>query len=1527
MRVFLTNPKKMIFISKTLMVIVLGIDYLVDNNSYAIIPLFSFFFGAIVFYSLFIENIFISKKNFSQLFNYYMSMIYMLSGLFVLFGHIMKKKERNNYFFIFILINIIMFLILYFWVFRIKIINFKDDTQFLNEFEIYLHTINLLESIDKKSNDREIIMNYLQYESYHFNHFNKDFNDENRKYNFYLIIEKILKKRMVIYKNSILLKLIHFMILKNYLKNNKSAYLLLYHLYYDIDNKIISANFSLYFFIFKLKKSIEDDSIEFNLNKNNISIRYQINTFMDLISEVAEKYYSFWNLLLSSTQKKEIKQINQIGRKIHKLIQQIDSKFKEIENIKHNSKIFLLYGYYLRDILNDKDKAEKYLNEEFIPTIQEKPKYNNKNDYIESHNLQFMIISFKKHSLVFERITKDICIQLGYFPEELIGKNINIIFPELLKQEYEIEFKKNLQNLSFKKEKKEFYFKTKAKFLSIFPMNISLNFDEEHNYYLLCELIIDEFGILNTKTKNSVCHIITDTNCYINLFSANAILLLEFNSKFISSTIDLTSFINGFEEEINEIAFKNNCNNLKRNKTKILKERYLYHENEINWNLNDKYFKLKCKEIIINGKLQGYYFHMNKINIKLKEESIIQNYKDVSSQLLPNKNKDFKRAKTVRKISKDVVKESLLYEKIFIDDEFIPTLEKEISFFPKSKEYLFIDKENRTSQDSIKDYLKIDEIKNIRKKSNLSKRTLHSNKITFSDSFSKDSSNKSSSNFSDDDDEENDISKILIETSESFNEEEEEEKEDDLFKTSAIHLEKCYFINFEKIFFYIYDFEKNTPVEVKGYEKKSQIDLVINEENNDKESIFPSFKIVKKTTLKKVLKKNGNNLSVKLKKKKIEEKEEIIIDKSNNLNFYIIIWIIILLLNFIFFLIISLCFFSFCNTIRFKIIQTIKIHNSISDIMEDSNKAFYYSCHLVNFKNTLYMNLHTPKSSLNKLFKQYLTEIFNNFIEITKDINVYMINISTKNKFKIDNYNLNLIALSNDIKRNNSISKVMNLIEEFSFTIYYFINLEEKDLSLSNKYFNFILANYESLLYDDLKEFSDFFMDEFLSLKKELYFIVIICVLSFFFIYMISFFLQCYIISKIYDEQEKTTNIFFKINPDYIINAIQNCENFIELHQKDKTNPEYLVSNPIINLSQEDVNEMSSNTTELETKSLIRKSVQLDFEKKKNTLISKIEKNICSKKKLDNSYITIFNILILLSVGIIIYIIIIQIIKYNYAFSLSNIYALILKQKTFLINHYNYIRIMICYNAYRNTKGQINDIYNYLRFNLKKSFKINQDMFKEILSQLNYLEFEELDLFNKLMYDDICQYIGDYLTKNNISCDDFADGIGHYGIISSSIYALQLVLYIQIDLENILYKGDKKGFIYNEILYRSDIINDLYPNDTSLWDEYEKLNPFLLLNSEHYHSLMLLIEQLIQSASMYLTNFFKTKMIDILENITIQIIICQLSFLILLILTIYFFLFPRILRKNEEITEEKNMLKIIPKNELEQLLIKDNIKI
>ena len=495
------------------MIIVLGIDYLVDNKSRAIIPLFSFFSGTLVFYHYFLENYFVSEKEFTQIFSFYMSMIYMLSGVFILIGYIMKQEERKNYFIIFILTNIILILILYFWVFRIKIINIRDESQYLSEYDIYLHLKNLLLSITNKTDNREYMINFLEYYSYNKNNIYKDLNSENDDYNLYLIVEKALKKRLVYYKNSLLLKLMHYMILKKYLKNHKSAYLLLYHLYLDIDNNLLSATFSQKFFIYRLKKSIEDDSIEFNYNKNDISMRYQINTLIDLITRVSEKYYAFWNLLLSSIQNKEIKKIKEIGSKIHKLIIEIDEKFNEIKNIKQkNSKVYLLYGYYLRDILNDKEKAEKYLNID-SSKMQENLGYKNKNDFISNSDFQFLILSMKKNSIIIDRISNEFCLNLGYSPNELIGKNINILFPSILKEEYEKELIKKLKkDLIYKNEKTIFYLKTKAKYLKVFPIEIIVNYDEEHKYFLLCKIIIEQYEHSLKKIKNLDCHIITDKN-------------------------------------------------------------------------------------------------------------------------------------------------------------------------------------------------------------------------------------------------------------------------------------------------------------------------------------------------------------------------------------------------------------------------------------------------------------------------------------------------------------------------------------------------------------------------------------------------------------------------------------------------------------------------------------------------------------------------------------------------------------------------------------------------------------------------------------------------------------------------------------------------------------------------------------------------------------------------------------------------------------------------------------------------------
>ena len=85
----------MILIAKTIMIIILGFDFTFNNNSHAIIPLFSFFFGSIIFYYCVLDNIFISEKDCKQLLIYYMSLIYMLSGLFVLIGYVAKGKFKS----------------------------------------------------------------------------------------------------------------------------------------------------------------------------------------------------------------------------------------------------------------------------------------------------------------------------------------------------------------------------------------------------------------------------------------------------------------------------------------------------------------------------------------------------------------------------------------------------------------------------------------------------------------------------------------------------------------------------------------------------------------------------------------------------------------------------------------------------------------------------------------------------------------------------------------------------------------------------------------------------------------------------------------------------------------------------------------------------------------------------------------------------------------------------------------------------------------------------------------------------------------------------------------------------------------------------------------------------------------------------------------------------------------------------------------------------------------------------------------
>ena len=70
----------------------------------------------------------------------------------------------------------------------------------------------------------------------------------------------------------------------------------------------------------------------------------------------------------------------------------------------------------------------------------------------------------------------------------------------------------------------------------------------------------------------------------------------------------------------------------------------------------------------------------------------------------------------------------------------------------------------------------------------------------------------------------------------------------------------------------------------------------------------------------------------------------------------------------------------------------------------------------------------------------------------------------------------------------------------------------------------------------------------------------------------------------------------------------------------------------------------------------------------------------------------------------------------------------------------------------------------------------------------------------------------------------------------------------------------------------------------------------------------------------------RNKMNQIVLKVKENILFLAIVLFVILTSSTIILIIPKIVRKNIELIEEKNMLKIIPKNELELILIKEGIK-
>ena len=172
-----------------------------------------------------------------------------------------------------------------------------------------------------------------------------------------------------------------------------------------------------------------------------------LNEFKILLLKSSSLYYDFWSALYNYHIQgiEDFTKLNDIGNQLNKLIENIENLFIKLNEIRKNDyEIVKLYEIFSKNILNDEEKYSKYNNISKNLSIYNRIKtkeidFSNFNLGLinESDEKNLLIVSIdEKHKGIIKNISLKACLIFGYQKDEIIGKNMNILIPELFQKIY-----------------------------------------------------------------------------------------------------------------------------------------------------------------------------------------------------------------------------------------------------------------------------------------------------------------------------------------------------------------------------------------------------------------------------------------------------------------------------------------------------------------------------------------------------------------------------------------------------------------------------------------------------------------------------------------------------------------------------------------------------------------------------------------------------------------------------------------------------------------------------------------------------------------------------------------------------------------------------------------------------------------------------------------------------------------------------------------------------------------------------------
>ena len=512
-----------------------------------------------------------------------------IGKIFILFGF-----NGTSYLF---LIGII-FIIIYFY-YKIEQINLFfmiDISKISSSIEYYKYILHLQTLIEDKNKSREnklILKSFLkkmEENGVQTDYFLKKYlicleKGMDCDILLYYYMQKLFEEGLNKFNNDLTITISYIYFLVKKLSKKKKAILL----YTSIDKNIYSID--KLFNIYRCQKILDKLGTGFDgKDKENIesvdiikifNYKNKVNQFIDLLNKISLLYYDFWLALFSNNceGKDEFKTLNELGSKISELLNPIEQTFNFIYHIKNDDiEVLKLYLGYIKNILNNNERFKEYqhilthISKDFIFETKQidYSSFDINSLHDEKKEVEFFIISASEIDTDERKIINmsiGITTIIGYQKSEIIGKDINILIPKIFHKAHNLMFKEftknakvNLyQNLSNRIKYipdplfKTVYCKTKSNFLKQLEIKAYLVQTEDGEHIYILEVIRSSSfpTTWNEKGEDPSCCILTDKNFIIQTFTTDCCRALGLNSNAINSTLDITSCIIQFNEDIN----------------------------------------------------------------------------------------------------------------------------------------------------------------------------------------------------------------------------------------------------------------------------------------------------------------------------------------------------------------------------------------------------------------------------------------------------------------------------------------------------------------------------------------------------------------------------------------------------------------------------------------------------------------------------------------------------------------------------------------------------------------------------------------------------------------------------------------------------------------------------------------------------------------------------------------------------------------------------------------------------------------